>query len=490
MEHKMKMKLADIGVVGLAVMGENLILNIAGKGFTVACYNRTVKKVDDFINGRGAGDRIIGCRSIEEFVGVLAKPRRVMLMVKAGAPVDVFIEQLLPHLEAGDVIIDGGNSQYTDSTRRTRALSDKGIAFVGAGVSGGEEGALHGPSIMPGGNPEAWPKVKDIFQAIAAKVDNDVPCCEWIGKEGAGHFVKMVHNGIEYGDMQLICEAYHLMSQGLGMGADEMHGVFSEWNKGVLDSYLIEITADILKTKDPVTGTPAVDLILDTAGQKGTGKWTSQAGLDLGIGIPQIAEAVFARCLSAVKDERVAASKKLKGPGRKFMGNKIGFLGKLHNAVYASKICSYTQGFQLLRAASAEYGWNLRLGEIARIWRGGCIIRARFLGQISEAFDANPGLASLLLDRNFRKSISKAQSGWRYVVKTAVSLGVPIPAMGTALNYYDTYRCSRLPANLLQAQRDYFGAHTYERIDRPRGEFHHTDWTGTGGATSASTYVV
>jgi len=410
--------------------------------------------------------------------------------VKAGKPVDDFIGMLVPHLEKGDVIIDGGNAHFQDTTRRTRALEKKGILFIGTGVSGGEEGALKGPSIMPGGNPEAWPSVKPVFQAIAAKVADGSPCCEWIGKDGAGHFVKMVHNGIEYGDMQLICEAYQLMSGGLGMTAAGMHEVFAEWNRGVLNSYLIEITRDILGKTDPDTGKPIVDVILDTAGQKGTGKWASQAGLDLGVGIPQIAEAVFARCLSAIKEERAEASGKLRGPKAGFRGERKKFVDQLHDAVYASKICSYAQGYQLLRAASEEYGWDLKFGEIALMWRGGCIIRAQFLENIKEAFDRKPDLANLMLDPYFRKVIGRAQTAWRSVIRVAVRLGVPVPAMGTALSYYDSYRSERLPANLLQAQRDYFGAHTYERVDRPRGEFFHTDWTGTGGKTSASTYVV
>ncbi|MDA0578405.1 MAG: decarboxylating NADP(+)-dependent phosphogluconate dehydrogenase [Verrucomicrobia bacterium] len=481
---------ADIAVVGLAVMGENLILNMESKGFTVACFNRTVSKVEEFTNGRAKGKRIIGCRDIPQLVASLKQPRRIMLMVKAGKPVDEFITQLLPHLTAGDIVIDGGNSHYSDTARRTQDLKERGILFVGTGVSGGEEGALLGPSIMPGGNADAWPSVKPIFQGIAARVGDGSPCCEWVGPDGAGHFVKMVHNGIEYGDMQLICEAYHLMTQGLGMRAADMHSVFTEWDRGVLDSYLIEITSEILAKIDPESGTPMVDLILDTAGQKGTGKWTSQAALDLGIATPQITEAVFARCLSAIKDERVAASRILKGPRAAFRGDRARFLAQLHDAVYASKICSYAQGFQLLRAASQEHQWNLNFGEIALMWRGGCIIRAQFLGKIKEAFEKRPDLANLLLDPYFRKVVAKAQSAWRNVIKTAVKLGIPVPAMVTALTYYDAYRCARLPANLLQAQRDYFGAHTYERIDKPRGEFFHTDWTGQGGKTSASTYSV
>jgi 6-phosphogluconate dehydrogenase len=481
---------ADIGVVGLAVMGENLILNIESRGFTAACFNRTVSKVDDFVNGRGRDKKIVGCRSIEELAAVLKKPRRVMLMVKAGAPVDEFISALVPHLEKGDIILDGGNSHFEDTTRRTRSLAEKGILYVGTGVSGGEEGALHGPAIMPGGNPAAWSAVQPILSAIAAQASDGTPCCVWIGKEGAGHFVKMTHNGIEYGDMQLICEAYHLLSQGLGLSAPEMRDVFAEWNRGVLDSYLVQITGEILGKTDPDTGKPMVEVILDTAGQKGTGKWTSVAGLDLGIGIPQIAEAVFARCLSAIKEERVAASKVLRGPRKKFARDKQKFIAQLHDAVYASKICSYAQGFQLMRAASQEYGWELQYGEIAMIWRAGCIIRAQFLGKIKEAFDQKPDLANLLLDPYFRKVTRKAQSAWRTVVRTAVALGIPAPVMGAALSYYDSYRSERLPANLLQAQRDYFGAHTYERVDKPRGQFFHTDWTGGGGKTSASTYTV
>ncbi|MFW5996590.1 MAG: decarboxylating NADP(+)-dependent phosphogluconate dehydrogenase [Lentisphaeria bacterium] len=481
---------ADIGIVGLAVMGENLILNMESKGFTVACYNRTTEKVDDFINGRAKGKNIIGCHSLEELANVLKKPRKFMLMVKAGAAVDKVIEQLLPYLEKGDIVIDGGNSHFDDTIRRTKMLEEKGFRFIGTGVSGGEEGALHGPSIMPGGSDDAWPEVKSIFQGVAAKVDDGSPCCEWLGSDGAGHFVKMTHNGIEYGDMQLICEAYQLMNKGLGMSPDEMHEVFAEWNDGVLNSYLIEITRDIMAKKDEETGKPMVDVILDTAGQKGTGKWTSQAGLDMGIGIPQIAEAVFARCLSAIKEERVEASKVLPGPQTQFKGDKKQLLEQLHDAVYASKVCSYAQGFQLLRAASKEYDWNFNFGDIALMWRGGCIIRAQFLGNIKEAFDNNPELANLLLDPYFKDVVVNAQDAWRNVIKTAVELGISVPAMSTALNYYDSYRADRLPANLLQAQRDYFGAHTYERVDKPRGEFFHTNWTGRGGTTSASTYTV
>ena len=481
---------ADIGLVGLAVMGENLILNMESKGFTVSCFNRTVSKVDNFLEGRAKGKNIIGCHSVEEFVASLERPRRAMLMVKAGKAVDDFIEVLLPHMEEGDIIIDGGNSHYPDTVRRTKTLSDKGILFIGTGVSGGEEGALHGPSIMPGGHPAAWKHVKEILQATAAKVEDGTPCCDWVGPDGAGHFVKMVHNGIEYGDMQLICEAYQLMARGLGMPAGEIGEIFAEWNKGALDSYLVQITSEILAATDPETGKPMVDLILDTAGQKGTGKWTSMAGLDLGVGIPQIAEAVFARCLSAVKEEREAASLKLRGPRIGFRGNREKFVSDLHDAVYASKICSYAQGFQLLRAASEEYGWSLKFGEIALMWREGCIIRAQFLGKIKEAFGKRRKLANLMLDPYFKRIMTKSQRPWRNVIRTAVRLGIPIPAMSTALNYYDAYRCARLPANLLQGQRDYFGAHMYERVDKPRGEFFHTNWTGKGGDTASSTYVV
>ncbi len=480
---------ADIGVVGLAVMGENLILNMESKGFTVACTNRTVAKVDAFINGRGKGKNLIGCRSVAELVAALSRPRKIMMMVRAGRAVDDLIGELSPLLEPGDVLIDGGNSHYPDTVRRCETAAKRGLLYVGAGVSGGEEGALKGPSIMPGGDAEAWPHLKPIFQAIAAKVDG-VPCCEWLGPDGAGHFVKMVHNGIEYGDMQLIAEAYHLMAQGLGLAPADMAKVFKKWNAGPLDSYLVEITADLLAKTDDETGRPMVDVILDAAGQKGTGKWTSQAGLDLGVGIPQIAEAVFARCLSAIKDERVAAAKVLAGPAGKFAGDKAQFLADLEQAVYAAKICSYAQGFQLLRAASAEHKWNLNFGNVALLWRGGCIIRARFLGQIKEAFDADPALANLLLAPYFQKVAADAQDAWRRTVKAAVDLGIPLPAMSTALGYYDSYRCARLPANLLQAQRDYFGAHTFERTDQPRGQFFHVNWTGHGGTTASTTYGV
>ena len=483
-------KKADIGLIGLAVMGENLILNMESKGFTVACFNRTVEKVDAFINGRGKGKKLIGCHSVQELAASLKKPRRIMMMVKAGAAVDQTIEHLLPVLGKGDILIDGGNSHFPDTIRRTAYLKEKGIRFIGTGVSGGEEGALKGPAIMPGGDPKAWPHVKPIFDAIAAKVDDGTPCCAWIGSDGAGHFVKMVHNGIEYGDIQLMCEAYDLMARGLGLSTGEMQKVFAKWNKGELDSYLVQISADILSQKDEETGKPMVDVILDTAGQKGTGKWTSEAGLDLGVAIPQIAEAVFSRCLSAAKEERVAASKLLKGPAKKPAVKAAAFVKALEQAVYASKICSYAQGYQLMRAAAKEYHWDLKYGEIALVWRQGCIIRARFLGKIKQAFDRDPALANLLLDPYFRGVIAKAQGAWRTVVKTAVDWGIPVPAISTALNYFDGYRSARLPANLLQAQRDYFGAHTFERVDRPRGEFHHHIWTADGGNTSASTYVV
>ena len=479
----------DIGLVGLAVMGENLVLNMESKGFGVAVFNRTVQKVDDFINGRAKGKNITGCHSIEELCKNLKKPRKVMLMVKAGKPVDDFIEQVIPHLEPGDIIIDGGNSHFPDTTRRTEYLESKGLRFIGTGVSGGEEGALTGPSIMPGGSPEAWEHVKPIFQGIAARTDDGEPCCDWVGQGGAGHFVKMVHNGIEYGDMQLICEVYQLMKDGLGMSNEEMHEVFAEWNKGELDSYLIEITRDILGYKDE-DGNYVLDLILDTAGQKGTGKWTGIEALNLGQPVTLIGEAVFTRCLSALKEERVAASKEIKGHVSSFNGDQQSFVNDMRQALYASKIISYAQGFQLMREAAKEYGWDLNYGGVALMWRGGCIIRSVFLGKIRDAFDKNPDLTNLVLDPFFKDAIEQSQPAWRRVVATAVSMGIPVPAMSTALAYLDGYRTERLPANLLQAQRDYFGAHTYERVDKPRGEFFHTNWTGRGGTTSASTYVV
>ncbi len=482
------MSKADIGLIGLAVMGENLVMNMESKGFTVAVYNRTTEKVRDFVEGRAKGKNIIGAYSIEELIANLKTPRRVMMMVKAGKPVDDFIELLIPHLEKGDIIIDGGNSHFPDTIRRTKYLEEKGLLYIGTGVSGGEEGALKGPSMMPGGSPAAWPHVKSIFQSICAKVSDGSPCCDWVGENGAGHFVKMVHNGIEYGDMQLICEAYQLMRDLLGMSADEMHEVFKEWNQGELDSYLIEITRDILAVKDE-DGKPLVDKILDTAGQKGTGKWTGIAALDEGVPLTLIGEAVFARCLSAIKEERVAASKVLSGPKPKFEGDKKAFINDIKNALYASKLVSYAQGYTLMRTAAQTYGWNLNYGGIALMWRGGCIIRSVFLGKIKEAFDKNPGLTNLLLDPFFKEKVEAAQEGWRKVCATALTNGIPTPAFTTALCYYDGFRCERLPANLLQAQRDYFGAHTYERVDKPRGEFFHTNWTGRGGNTAASTYT-
>ena len=481
--------LSDIGLVGLAVMGENLILNMASKGYTVTAYNRSVEKVDAFLEGRAQGKSIRGARSIEELVQSLAKPRKIMLMVKAGKAVDDFIAQLIPHLEPGDIIIDGGNTHYPDTDRRTAYLESKGLLFIGTGVSGGEEGALTGPSIMPGGSPAAWPHVKPIFQDIAAKVDDGSPCCDWVGENGAGHFVKMVHNGIEYGDMQLICEAYQIMKDLLGMSADEMHEVFKEWNQGELDSYLIEITRDILAFKDE-DGAPLVDKILDTAGQKGTGKWTGVIALDLGIPLTLISEAVFARCLSSQKDQRVEASKVISGPAIKFEGDKKAMIDDLRNALFASKIISYAQGYLLMREAAKEYGWKLNYGGIALMWRGGCIIRSSFLGNIKEAFDKNPELSNLLLDDYFRTTVEAAQAGWRRVAAAAIVNGIPAPTISSALTYFDGFRTARLPANLLQAQRDFFGAHTYERIDKPRGEFFHTNWTGRGGNTASSTYNV
>jgi 6-phosphogluconate dehydrogenase len=480
---------ADIALIGLAVMGQNLILNMNDHGFTVVAYNRTVSKVDDFLNNEAKGTKVLGAHSIQEMVAQLKKPRRVMMLVKAGKAVDEFIEQLLPHLEAGDIIIDGGNSLFEDTIRRTKYVESKGLLYIGTGVSGGEEGARRGPSIMPGGSPAAWPHVKPIFQAVSAKVENNAPCCDWVGEGGAGHYVKMTHNGIEYGDMQLICEAYNLMKTGLGMTADQMHEIFAEWNKGELDSYLIEITRDILAYKD-ADGSPLVDKILDTAGQKGTGKWTVISSQDLGIPITLMAEAVYARCVSAMKEERIAAAKKLKGPKPTIKGDHKKFIESIRQALYASKIVSYAQGYMLMRAAAAEYKWNLNYGGIALMWRGGCIIRSAFLGKIKEAFDKNPKLSNLMLDPFFRKAIKDCQRSWRSVVAMAAKKGIPVPAFSTALAFYDAYRSERLPANLLQAQRDYFGAHTYERVDKPRGEFSHTNWTGKGGTTASSTYTV
>jgi len=482
-------ELADIGLIGLAVMGENLVLNMESKGFRVAVFNRTVEKVDKFISGRGAGKNFIGTHSVEELVKSLKRPRKVMMLVKAGQAVDDFIEQIIPYLEPGDIIIDGGNTHYPDTNRRTAYVESKGFLYIGTGVSGGEEGALKGPSIMPGGSKAAWAEVKPIFQAIAAKVEDGSPCCDWVGENGAGHFVKMVHNGIEYGDMQLICEAYQIMKDYLGMTYEEMHDVFKEWNEGELDSYLIEITRDILGFKDE-DGQPMAEKILDTAGQKGTGKWTGVAALDLGIPLTLIGEAVFSRCLSAIKDERVEASKILSGPRPSFNGDKKAFIEDLKNALYASKIVSYAQGYALMSEAAKEYGWDLNYGGIALMWRGGCIIRSVFLGKIKEAFDNNPNLKNLLLDPFFKEKIEGAQASWRRVIAATVSNGIPVPALTTALAYFDGYRSERLPANLLQAQRDYFGAHMYERVDKPRGEFFHTNWTGRGGDTASSTYIV
>jgi 6-phosphogluconate dehydrogenase len=479
---------ADIALIGLAVMGQNLVLNMNDHGFTVAVFNRTVSRVDEFLAKEAKGTKVTGAHSISELVSKLKKPRRIMMMVKAGKPVDELIGELLPFLEKGDILIDGGNSLYQDTIRRTKELEEKGMLFVGTGVSGGEEGARLGPSIMPGGSPAAWPHVKDIFQGIAAKVEGGVPCCDWVGENGAGHYVKMVHNGIEYGDMQLICEAYQLMRDGLGMTPDEMHSVFAEWNKTELDSFLIEITANILAYKE--NGEPLIDKILDTAGQKGTGKWTVIDSAELGIPITLIAEAVYSRCVSALKDERVAASKKLKGPKPKISGDRAGFVEDIRKALYASKIISYAQGFMLMRAAAKQNHWNLNYGGTALMWRGGCIIRSRFLGKIKEAFDKDPNLTNLLMAPFFVGEIKKCQNSWRKVVATAARKGIPTPAFSTALNFYDGYRTERLPANLLQAQRDYFGAHTYERTDKPRGEFSHTNWTGRGGTTSSGTYIV
>jgi len=486
---------ADIALIGLAVMGQNLILNMNDHGFTVVAYNRTVDKVDHFLAHEARGTRVLGAHSIADMVAQLKRPRRVMMLVKAGKPVDEFIEQLLPHLEPGDIIIDGGNSLFEDTNRRVKHVESKGLLYIGTGVSGGEEGARTGPSIMPGGSPQAWPHVKEIFQSVAAKVADGAPCCDWVGENGAGHYVKMVHNGIEYGDMQLICEAYNILKNGLGLGAGEMHEVFADWNTGELDSYLIEISRDILAKKDE-DGAPLVDKILDTAGQKGTGKWTVVNSQDLGIPITLMAEAVYSRCVSALKDERVKASRKLKGPKSAMAaiaGNparRKQFIADIRDALYCSKIVSYAQGYMLMRAAAKEYGWNLNYGGIALMWRGGCIIRSRFLGKIKDAYDHNPKLMNLMLDDYFRGEIKRCQKGWRNVVATAAKRGIPVPAFSTALAFYDQYRSAVLPANLLQAQRDYFGAHTYERVDKPRGEFFHTNWTGRGGTTSSSTYNV
>mgnify|MGYP006424630145 CR=1 FL=1 len=483
------MSQADIAVIGLAVMGENLVLNMESKGFTVAVYNRTTEKVTKFIEGRGEGKNLVGATSLEELVGSLKRPRKLMIMVKAGKAVDAVIEQLVPLLDKGDIIIDGGNSEFPDSERRTASLTEKGLLYVGSGVSGGEEGALKGPSIMPGGSPEAWPSIQPIFQAISAKADTGEPCCDWVGKGGAGHFVKMVHNGIEYGDMQLICEGYQLMTSLMGLDHSEMHDVFAKWNEGDLDSYLIEITRDIMAVNDE-DGSPLVTKILDTAGQKGTGKWTGITALDLGIPLTLIGESVFARCLSAIKEERVEASKVIGGPKPSFDGDKEQFLSDLGDALYGAKLVSYAQGFSLMRAASDQNDWDLNYGNVALMWRGGCIIRSGFLGKIREAFNKNAELPNLLLDDYFRDKIVAAQDGWRRVCSKALEQGVPVPALSSALCYFDGYRTERLPANLLQAQRDYFGAHMYERTDKPRGEFFHTNWTGRGADTASSAYNV
>jgi 6-phosphogluconate dehydrogenase len=480
---------ADIGLIGLAVMGENLVLNMESKGFSVAVYNRTVSKVEAFVQGRGKGKKITGCTSPAELAASLSKPRKAMIMVKAGAAVDDTISQLLAVFEKGDIIIDGGNSNYQDTIRRTALVESRGLLYIGTGVSGGEEGALTGPSIMPGGSPAAWPVVKPILQGISAKVEGNLPCCDWVGENGAGHFVKMVHNGIEYGDMQLICETYDLLKSLLGLGAGEMRDVFDQWNRGNLNSYLIEITRDILGYQD-ADGQPLVEKVLDTAGQKGTGKWTGIAALEFGVPLTLIGEAVFSRCLSAAKSERVRASKVFSGPKITAPADKKAFIQDLEKALYAAKVVSYAQGYLLMREAAREYKWNLNYGGIALMWRGGCIIRSVFLGKIKEAFDKKPDLENLLLDPFFTKIIEDAQAPWRRVLAAAIQNGVPAPALTSALAYFDGYRKERLPANLLQAQRDYFGAHTYERVDKPRGEFFHTNWTGHGGSTSASTYTV
>jgi 6-phosphogluconate dehydrogenase len=477
----------DIGLIGLAVMGQNLVLNMNDHGFRVAVFNRTVSKVDDFINDEAKGTQIAGAHSIEELVGLLKKPRRVMLMVKAGETVDQMIDAIVPHLEKGDIVIDGGNSHFPDSNRREKALAEKGILFVGTGVSGGEEGARHGPSIMPGGRPEAWPHVKDIFQSICAKVEDGSPCCDWVGEGGSGHYVKMVHNGIEYGDMQLICEAYQMLRDGLGATAEDLHEIFTEWNRGELDSYLIEITSQIFMVKDD-DGKPLIDKILDAAGQKGTGKWTCVSALDLGMPVTLIGEAVFARCLSAIKDARVEASKVLQGPDKLRTTERREFIEDVRKALYCSKIISYAQGFMLLREAAKDQGWHLNFGGIALMWRGGCIIRSRFLSNIRDAFGKNPDLGNLLLDDFFSKVLNTYQDGWRRAVIRGIEYGVPTPTFSTALSFFDGFRTARLPANLLQAQRDFFGAHTYERADKPRGQFFHTNWTGRGGRVASGSY--
>lgn len=480
---------ADIGLIGLAVMGQNLVLNMNDHGYKVAVFNRTTIKVDAFLKGPAQGTQVVGTHTIQELVGTLKRPRKVMMMIRAGHSVDETIDELLPFLEKGDIIIDGGNSHYPDTERRFQTLKEKGILFLGAGISGGEDGARHGPSIMPGGHPEAWLEMKSLFQAIAARSEEGDPCCDWVGEGGAGHYVKMVHNGIEYGDMQIICEAYHLLSSKIGLSADELSKVFKEWNQGQLNSYLVEITSQIFEYKEK-DGTPLVEKILDVAGQKGTGKWTGISALDLGMPLTLIGEAVFARCLSALKDQRIKVSECFKGPDKAFNGDKKQMIEDIRLGLYASKIISYVQGFMLMQAAAQEMKWNLNYGSIALMWRGGCIIRSRFLGEIKKAYDKNKHLESLLLDDFFKEEILKAEKGWRRVVAHAVEFGIPAPCFSTSLAFFDGYRCARLPANLLQAQRDFFGAHTYERVDQPRGKFFHTNWTGSGGDVSSSTYNV
>jgi 6-phosphogluconate dehydrogenase len=478
----------DVGLIGLAVMGQNLVLNLGDHGYRVAVFNRTVSKVDDFLRREAAGTQVAGAHSIEEFIQALKKPRRVMLMVKAGDTVDQMIDQVLPHLEPGDIIIDGGNSHYLDSNRRTRVLKEKGILFIGTGISGGEEGARRGPSIMPGGNPAGWPHVKEIFQSIAAKVDDGVPCCDWVGEDGAGHYVKMVHNGIEYGDLQLIGETYHLLKEALHLSAEQLHDIFAVWNQGELNSYLIEITSEIFARRDEY-GSPLIDRILDTAGQKGTGKWTGISALEMGVPLTLIGEAVFGRFLSAMKEERVAAAKVFQGPNCRIARGRDTFIEDVRRALYCSKIVSYAQGYMLLRQAAKEQGWTLNMGGIALMWRGGCIIRSQFLTKIKEAYDANPQLANLLLDTFFSQVLQEYQDSWRRALTWAIHYGVPAPALSAALAFFDGFRAERLPANLLQAQRDFFGAHTYERVDKPRGQFFHTNWTGHGGKVSSGSYT-
>ncbi|MBM0107906.1 decarboxylating NADP(+)-dependent phosphogluconate dehydrogenase [Steroidobacter sp. S1-65] len=483
----MSTEIADVGLIGLAVMGENLALNMESRGFRVAVFNRTTARVDEFIQGRAKGKRFVGAHDVTEFVAAIQRPRKIVMLVKAGAPVDQLIDQLLPLLDQGDILIDGGNSLFTDTIRRTQRVEEAGMLFVGSGVSGGEDGALHGPSLMPGGSPAAWPHIKPIFQAVCARTPEGEPCCDWMGENGAGHFVKMIHNGIEYGDMQLIGETYDVMKRVLGMSNAEMHGVFAEWNRAELDSYLIEITRDILGFVDK-NGEATIDQILDAAGQKGTGKWTVIEALDHGIPLTLIGEAVFARALSAAKQERVQASKQLEPVVSEFKGDRKQLIEDLRQALYASKIISYAQGYQLLRSAAKQYQWSLNYGGIALVWRGGCIIRSAFLGDIKKAFDRDPQLVNLLLDPFFRDAVSSRQAGWRRAIVAAIQSGIPVPCMSAALSYFDGYRAERLPANLLQAQRDFFGAHTYERVDQPRGEFFHTDWTGHGGATTSRSY--